>query len=211
MKIRKNILLVDDDASVRESLANLLQAHDINHQEFCSGREFLNALDTLALDDGGYCILMDVRMPRMTGLEVQEHLKRRSCFVPMVFITAHGDIRMAVNAIKMGAFDFVTKPFDTCSLLGVIEGAIAQDLKARREQSREQTIVNGYQCLTPREKVLLELVLDGKLNKQISAELNISEVTVKVHRHNLMKKLGERSWAKIAVAINGLKKGLPRQ
>lgn len=197
------IYLVDDDLSIVNSISNLLSSHGMNIIAFNSSKEFLEHEKDEHVT--AHCLLLDIRMPEITGLQLHEILLEKSDPIPVIFITGHGDIRMAVNAIQKGAFEFITKPFQTDELIDVIDRALKQDAKRRQKEAKLEKFIKGFQTLTKREKSLLELILDGKLNKQIAYDLSISEDTVKVHRHNLMKKLEEKSWSKIAVAYEVLK------
>ncbi|WP_161603735.1 response regulator transcription factor [Paraglaciecola chathamensis] len=196
--------MVDDDLSIVNSISNLLSSHGMNIIAFNSSNEFLEHEKDEHVT--AHCLLLDIRMPEITGLQLHEILLEKSDPIPVIFITGHGDIRMAVNAIQKGAFEFITKPFQTDELIDVIDRALKQDAKRRQKEAKLEKFIKGFQTLTKREKSLLELILDGKLNKQIAYDLSISEDTVKVHRHNLMKKLEEKSWSKIAVAYEVLKR-----
>jgi FixJ family two-component response regulator len=185
------IFAVDDDASVRKSLSLLLSSAGYEVKTFASAEEFLGQAPL-----GGIgCIILDVRMKGMTGLELQERLGRHDCGMPIIFMTGHGDIPMSVQAMKKGAVDFLAKPFDDTELLSVVESALG---KCRAEKSvldELRDFRKRVATLTPREHEVFLLVIAGLLNKQIAEELNIKEHTVKVHRGRVMDKLGVGSLA----------------
>ena len=178
-------ILVDDDAAVRDALEELLTSVGIDSISFSSGQEFLDA----KLPDRPGCIVLDVRMPGLSGLDLQHLLASKGIVTPIVFLTGHGDIAMSVQAMKAGAVDFLTKPVRDQTLLDAVSAAIAADV-ARRAVSTESTkSVALYETLTTRERQVLHLVIAGAVNKQIAFDLGISEITVKLHRSNMMKKM----------------------
>ena len=185
------IFIIDDDPSVREALSLLLRSAGYASEVFASAEEFLARKPF----DGLGCIVLDVRMSGMSGLDLQEELARTDRCLPIVFITGHGDIPMTVQAMKKGAVDFLPKPFDDEQLLGAIEAAIAGHRQARTVSHEAQAIQERIRKLTPREYEVFRYVLNGMLNKQIAFELNIAEHTVKIHRGRLMEKLGVNSVA----------------
>jgi FixJ family two-component response regulator len=187
------IFVIDDDASVRNSLAFLLRSADYEVETFVSAEEFLSRA---ALNSIG-CIILDVRMPGMTGLDLQEHLGKGDCYMPIIFITGHGSIPMSVKAIKKGAMDFLTKPFDDTQLLPLVESAIEQCRREKSALDKTQDFRGRLKILTPREHDVFLHVISGLLNKQIAGELNIREHTVKVHRGRVMQKLGVDSVASL--------------
>ncbi len=187
------IFVIDDDASVRKSLSFLLRSAGYEVKTFVSAEEFLSKA---SLDSVG-CIILDVRMRGMTGLDLQEHLSRNDHHMPIIFITGYGDIPMSVRAIKKGAVDFLTKPFDDTDLLSLVESSIEQ---CRREKAALNEVCDfrrRLKTLTPREYEVFLHVISGLLNKQIAGELNIKEHTVKVHRGRVMQKLGVDSVASL--------------
>lgn len=181
----KTVFIIDDDISVRSGLTRLLSASGINTESFASAREFL---ETKKYHNSG-CILLDVRMPDMTGPELQEELFKEDSNIPIIFLSAHGDVPVSVNAMKNGAIDFLTKPVDKKDLLKVIEVAMALDEKNRADSNEKKLIQKKIDTLTPREFEIMTYVITGMLNKQIAAELNISEETIKIHRGRVMHKL----------------------
>ncbi len=185
------IFAIDDDASVRRSLSFLLRSAGYKVETFVSAEEFLSKA---ALDSIG-CIILDVLMRGMTGLDLQECLIRGNHFLPIIFITGHGDIPMSVQAIKKGAVDFLTKPFDDTQLLPLVESAIEQCRREKAMFDEIQAFRRRLKTLTPREHEVFLHVISGLLNKQIAGYLNITEHTVKVHRGRVMQKLGVDSVA----------------
>jgi FixJ family two-component response regulator len=194
------VTLVDDDCDVREAMGNLLDSVGIETLAFASAQEFLNA----KLPDRPGCFVLDVRMPGLSGLDLQHHLVSRGINTPVVFLTAHGDIAMSVEAMKAGALDFLTKPVRDQTFLDAVLKAIATDC-TRREQAATSRLHTGrYRSLTARERQVLRLVVAGALNKQIAFELGISEVTVKLHRSGMMKKMQVTSVPHLISAWNML-------
>jgi len=183
------IFVVDDDSSVREALSNLLRSHGLNVQTFDSAQAFLDQ----PRPDCPSCLVLDMRMPGMTGIELQQHLLAFSDFIPTIFISAHGDIPVAVRAVKAGAIEFLPKPFEEQELLSAIEQGLALDQMRREHLAQRVSLQSRFEPLTSREWEVLKLTIKGLLNKQIGGELGIAEVTVKVHRHNIMQKLEVRS------------------
>jgi len=187
-----HIYIIDDDLSVQRALNRLFRAHALNSESFLSAQEFLER--ELPADIVG-CIILDIQMPGMNGLNLQEELVRRETCLPIIFITGHGTIPMSVQAMKKGAVDFLEKPFDTAVLLTLIQKSVEH---CRGSVSRRRTIRNiqtRFDGLTPREKDVFQGVVSGRLNKQIAGDLGIVEKTVKVHRARLMEKMNARSLA----------------
>jgi len=187
------IFIVDDDASVRKSLTRVMTTAGYTVEAFASAREFM-AREPLR---GPGCVVLDVRMPGLTGLDLQEALAGSGRRVPIVFITGHGDISMSVQAMKSGAVDFLTKPFDIESLLEAIRRAVAKDVQDLSEEGRTAEILERVKLLTARETEVFALVVTGMLNKQIAGELGIGEKTVKVHRARVMEKMQAGSVAEL--------------
>jgi FixJ family two-component response regulator len=187
------IFVVDDDASVRRSLSLLFRSSGYEVETFVSAREFLGRA---ALDRTG-CIILDLNMRGMTGLELQEHLDRNDHHLPVIFITGHGDIPKSVQAIKKGAVDFLTKPFDDAQLLSLVESAVEYYTRQKAELDEVRVFRQRLSTLTPQEHRVFLLVISGMMNKQIAGELHIKEHTVKVHRGRVMQKLGAESLAEI--------------
>ena len=187
------IFLVDDDDSMRKSLSRLLQSAGYGVEAFASAREFL---DRYRYDRPG-CIVLDIRMPGMSGLDVQEEFQSRAFSLPIVFITGHGDIPMGIRAMKKGAVDFLEKPVDEEDLLNAIEQAIEKDLRQRAGRSELQQIRKRLESLTPREFEVMTYVAVGCMNTEIAAELGIALKTVKIHRGQAMRKLDVDSVAEL--------------
>jgi FixJ family two-component response regulator len=183
------IFIIDDDPSMRDALSYLLLAAGYEFEAFASAEAFLER----PRFEGVGCLVLDVRMPGMTGLDLQRELADVHCPMPVIFITAHGDIPMSVEAMKRGAIDFLPKPFDDEQLLGAIEAAIERYRQARPVCDETQAIQERIKKLTPREYEVFRYVITGMLNKQIAAELNIAEHTVKIHRGRVMEKLAAHS------------------
>ncbi|MDA3926754.1 MAG: response regulator transcription factor [Kiritimatiellae bacterium] len=197
------VFIIDDDLSVRTSLSRLLRSVGYDVAVFASAREFMDhphlvpsqsAISNLQSTSG--CVVLDIRMPGLSGLDLQEELLAKTDYcMPIIFITGHGDIPMSVNALKKGAVDFLVKPVDQKDLLAAVGAAIEKDIVARRKYVEEAEAKARMQTLTPREREVLALVITGKLNKQIADELGLAEITVKVHRGIVMKKMGVKSVA----------------
>jgi FixJ family two-component response regulator len=187
------VFLVDDDASVRKSLARLVKTAGYEAELFASVRDFL----ARAPYDGPCCLVLDVRMPGLTGLELQEALRVAGQRLSIVFITGHRDIPVSVKAMKAGAVDFLTKPVDAETLLAAIRQAVARTITDRRRQARVAEVRDRMATLTPREAAVFALVVTGMLNKQIGAKLGIAEKTVKVHRARVMEKMQAGSLAEL--------------
>jgi FixJ family two-component response regulator len=188
---RPKIFVVDDDESVREALGSLIRSAGLNVETFASAQEFLNRRRG---DEPG-CLVLDVRLPGLSGLDLQQRLADINIRTPIVFITGHGDIPMSVRAMKAGAVEFLTKPFRDQDLLDAIHEAIRRDGPARRRQAEMAELRDRYESLTTREREVMDLVVSGLLNKQAAAELGVSEVTIKVHRSQVMQKMRASSFA----------------
>lgn len=193
-------ILVDDDGAVREALGDLLNSVGVDALLFSSSTELLGA----QLPDRPGCLVLDVRMPGLSGLDLQRHLSERHIHKPIVFLTGHGDIAMSVQAMKAGAVDFLTKPVRDQSFLDAVARAIAADVRQRDSARETRRTFELYTSLTPREKQVLRYVVRGLLNKQIAHELDISEVTVKLHRSSMMRKMHATSPAHLFVAWQSL-------
>jgi FixJ family two-component response regulator len=187
------VFVVDDDASVRKSLVRLIKAAGYEAEAFGSVGDFLARRPY----DGPCCLVLDVRMPGRTGLDLQEALRAAGQRLSIVFITGYRDVPVSVKAMKAGAVDFLTKPVDEGTLLGAIEQAVARTLADRRRQARLREIQSRIATLTPREAAVFALVVTGMLNKQIGSELGIGEKTVKVHRARVMEKMQAGSLAEL--------------
>jgi FixJ family two-component response regulator len=194
------VIIVDDDASVREALSELFLSAGFQSVDFASTRELLEA-DIL---DRPGCLILDVRMPGASGLDLQRHLARDGNSKPIVFLTGHGDIPMSVQAMKAGAVDFLTKPVRDQTLLDAVTAAIQRDIDQRAATLAVKAHVERFATLTPRERQVLRQVANGRLNKQIAFELGISEVTVKLHRGNVMRKMQAASIGELVRAWESL-------
>lgn len=183
------VIIVDDDASIREALSGLMLSAGLQSVGFASTRELLDS-DTL---DGPGCLILDVRMPGASGLDLQDHLIQNGNAKPIIFLTGHGDIPMTVQAMKAGAVDFLTKPVRDQALLDAVIAAIAIDTALRAQAVIVKHNVERFKTLTPREREVLHEVARGRINKQIAFDLGISEVTVKLHRSSVMRKMGAAS------------------
>ena len=192
--------VVDDDASVRKSLSRLISEAGYRVQAYTSAGEFLARTP----DVGPSCLVLDVRMPGATGLELQQTLAAAVHEIPIIFITGHGDISMSVKAMKAGAVDFLTKPFAARELLDAIERAVAKDARDLGTEARGDEIRGRLKRLTPRESQVFALVVTGMLNKQIAAELGVGEKTVKVHRARVMEKMQADSVATLVRLADAL-------
>ena len=185
------IYVVDDDESVREAVGGLVRSAGLRVQTFSSAQEFL----AFPRPDVPSCLVLDVQLPGLSGLDLQEELVKADVQIPIIFLTGHGDIPMTVRAMKAGALEFLTKPFDDEDLLEAIHEAIKRDRIARRERANMRTLYDRYNSLTPREQEVMKWVVAGLLNKQIAAELGISEIMIKVHRGQVMHKMQAESLA----------------
>jgi FixJ family two-component response regulator len=183
------VFVVDDDPSVRESIERLLGTIDLSVRAFGAGREFLNS-DRPEIPA---CLVLDVRLPGISGLDFQRELNKANIRIPIIFITAHGDVPMSVKAMKAGAVEFLIKPFHDQDLLDAVQMALERDRLRRLRESEIADLQRRLRTLTPREREVLPLVISGLLNKQIAAEINASEATVKVHRSQVMRKLEAKS------------------
>lgn len=183
------VYIVDDDDGMRRALANLLDALDVDARCFASAEQFLAAERSSAPG----CLILDVRLPGIGGLQFQDELRKAGVLLPVIFITAHGDIPMSVRAMKAGAVEFLPKPFRDQDLIDAVQLALARD-RERLETERESAEVRAnYMTLTAREREVLHLAASGLMNKQIAAELGLAEITVKIHRSNISRKMEARS------------------
>ncbi len=193
LETKPMVFIVDDDEAVRDGINQLVKSVNLNAATFASAQEFLDSHNT---SQPG-CLILDVRMPGMSGLKLQDKLKEKNINLPVIFITGHGEVPMAVNALKNGAFHFIEKPVGDQILLEHIQDAIVKDAKNRQIQIQKQIIVDRIESLTPKEKQIMYMVADGKLNKVIAYELEINQKTVEFHRANIMKKMQADSLAEL--------------
>jgi len=185
------VYVIDDDDGMRRALSLLLSTVGYKTLAFASPSDFLAQFDS----DTHGCLVLDIRMPGMSGLELQQHLNRTGSMLPVIFITGHGDVPMAVQAMKEGAFEFIQKPFRDQDLLDRINHALQQDAESRNNLARRADVVRRLEALTPRERQVMDMVVDGSANKVIAIDLNLSERTVEIHRAKVMEKMGARSVA----------------
>jgi FixJ family two-component response regulator len=185
------VFVVDDDLSMREALSGLLRSVGLQVEAFGSASEFLQS----SLPDVTSCLLLDIRLPGLSGLDFQAELMEAGIHIPIIFMTGHGDIPMSVKAMKAGAVDFLSKPFRDQDMLDAVARAIEQDRKRRVGAKALSDLQARFAILSPREREVLTLVVAGLMNKQIAAEIGIAEITVKIHRGNVMKKMGVKTLA----------------
>ena len=185
------VFVVDDDPSVRRSTERLLRSAGLKVQTFSSAREFLSSHRS----EGPACLVLDVRMPGLSGMDLQKELAQSGIRIPIIFITAHGDIPMSVRAMKAGAAEFLTKPFRSRSLLDAVRAAIERDCSSHKERTEAQELHARYEQLTPREREVMPLIVSGMLNKQVAGELATTERTIKFHRAHIMQKMKAQSLA----------------
>jgi FixJ family two-component response regulator len=199
------VYIVDDDASVRRSTERLIRSAGLKVQAFVSARGFLNNPRA----EGPACLVLDVRMPGLSGMDLQRELAQSEIHIPIIFITGHGDIPMSVRAMKAGAVEFLTKPFRSRSLLDAVRAAIERDRSAQQERSETGALRERYEQLTPREREVMALVAAGLLNKQVAGELATTERTIKFHRAHIMQKMRAESLADLVRMTEKL--GVSRQ
>jgi FixJ family two-component response regulator len=201
------VFVIDDDASTRETLSSLIRSVGLQVELFGSAQEFLKS----KRPDAPSCLVLDIRLPGISGLDFQRKLADSNISIPVIFITGHGDIQMSVRAMKAGAIEFLTKPFRAQDLLDSIHAALEKD-RGRRERDAEiGELQTRFASLTPREKKVLPLVVSGLLSKQIAAEIGTSEATIRVHRSQLMRKMGAESVADLVRMAEKMRVSVPKQ
>ena len=194
------VFIIDDDAAVRQSLQSLLRSVGLAVEVFGSAPEFL----AKKIPDGPSCLVLDVRLPDMSGLDFQTELAKARILIPIIFITGHGDIPMTVKAMKGGAVEFLSKPFREQDLLDAVQIALERDRSRRESESAVSKLRADFETLTTREQQVIALVTSGLMNKQIAGEIGVSEITVKVHRSNVMRKMGAKSLADLVRMADAL-------
>ncbi|THD61920.1 MAG: response regulator transcription factor [Bradyrhizobium sp.] len=200
VEAQKAVYVIDDDASMRESLRSLFSSVGLRVKAFGSASEFF----VEKLPDAAVCLVVDVRLPGLSGLDFQEELNKANIDVPIIFITGHGDIAMTVKAMKAGAVEFLTKPFRDQDLLDAVKTALEKDEAKRKSQMTIAGVRFLFESLTPREQEVIALVTTGLMNKQVAAEMGVSEITVKVHRGNAMRKMKANSLADLVLMADML-------
>jgi len=187
------VCIVDDDDGVRRAMSALMESVGYAHAAYSSAGDFLRRYNSTQSG----CLILDIRMPEMSGLELQQELNKRGYHIPVIFVTGHGDVPMAVDAMKKGAFDFVQKPFRDQDLLDKVNHALQQDVTQRQETADKDEVLERWSSLTQREKEVMALIVEGKANKVVAQDLNLSERTVEIHRSRVMEKMQVRSVAQL--------------
>jgi FixJ family two-component response regulator len=194
------VYVIDDDSSTRESLKSLFESVGLRAETFGAAPEFL----AKKLPDAAICLVVDVRLPGLSGLDFQAELSKAHIDVPIIFITGHGDIAMTVKAMKAGAVEFFPKPFRDQDLLDAVKLALEKDEAKRKLRKKSAVVRSQFESLTPREQEVMSLVTTGLMNKQVAAEMGVSEITVKVHRGNMMRKMKANSLADLVMIADML-------
>jgi FixJ family two-component response regulator len=200
------VIIVDDDDGIRASLDSLFRSIGLETRQFGSPAELLGG----KLPDGPGCIVLDVRLPGVSGLDLQGQLMRQGIEFPIIFMTGHGDIPMSVRAMKAGAVDFLSKPFRDQDMLDAVTAALARDTQRRRQSAARDDLRAQYETLTAREREVMGYVTSGLMNKQVAGIIGLSEITVKIHRGNVMRKMGAKSLADLVRQAEALGVSRPR-
>ena len=200
------VFVIDDDEDLRDGLSNLMRSVGLQVRAFASAMDFLKS----SLPDTPSCLVLDVRLPGVSGLDFQSELIRKNIGMPIVFMSAHGDIPMTVRAMKAGAVEFLPKPFHDQSMLDAVHSALEKDRQRRKGIGDTSQLRSSFDSLTPREQQILAYVASGLMNKQIAAETELSEITVKVHRASVMRKMGAKSLADLVRMADALGVRLPK-
>jgi FixJ family two-component response regulator len=200
------VFVIDDDPSMREALASLFRSVDLQVELFASAAEFLRH----KRPDTASCLVLDIRLPGVNGLDFQSQLLKANVRIPIIFMTGHGDIPMSVRAMKAGAIDFLAKPFRDQDMLDAVAAALRRDEQAREAERGANALRESFEQLTPREREVMVLVTSGLMNKQVAGELGLSEITVKIHRGNVMRKMKARSLADLVRMAESLGLSLPK-
>jgi len=197
------VFVVDDDSAVLNGLRLLIKSVGMNVETYLSAQEFLDSYDPAKPG----CLVLDIRMPTMSGLELQEMLQKKKMGIPVIIVTGYGDVPVAVQAMKNGAVDFIEKPFSDQVLLDRIQNSIAEDIQARQKEAERKELEARLVLLTPRERQVMELVTAGKLNKVIASELGLSQKTVEFHRNHIMEKMKVDSVAELVRLVTIVSRG----
>lgn len=197
-KLKPTVFVVDDDAGVLRGINILLKSVELDVETYSDAQKFLENYDP---DQPG-CLILDVRMPKMSGIELQQKLMEKNLHIPVIFVSGHGDVPLTVKAMQRGAVDFIEKPFNDQVLLDQVQKALEKDAQIRKQQTEKKAVLECFDSLTPKERQIMHMVADGKLNKVIAHELQISQKTVEYHRANMMRKMQADSLAQLVKSLS---------